>query len=91
MKGLSTWSKLTIIGRQVYSDAQTWRENCVNIRQYRKTVAEVRGTWCTKKDTRTLSSVGTRSVKMAIQKHQSSEKCIYFQTPLFVPSLNLLE
>ena len=53
-------------------------------------VAEVRGTWCTKNDTRALSPVGARGVKMAIRKHQSSEKCIYYQTPLFVPSLRLL-
>ena len=48
----------TIIGRQVYSDAQTRRVNCVNIRWYRQTVAKVRGTWCAKNDARILSSVG---------------------------------
>ena len=32
------YSKLAIIGRQVYSDAQTRRENCVNIRRYHKTL-----------------------------------------------------
>ena len=30
-----------IIGRQVYSDAQTQRENYINIRRYRWTVVEV--------------------------------------------------
>ena len=58
-------SKLAIIGRQVYSDAQTRR---VNIRRYRQTVAEVHGTWCTKNDARALFPVGARSVKMAIRK-----------------------
>ena len=52
----------------VYSDAQARRENCVNIQRYRKTVAEVPGTWCTKNDARALSPVGARSFKMAVQK-----------------------
>ena len=59
--------KLAIIGRQVYSDTQTRRENCVNIRRYHKTVAEVRGTWCTKNDARALFPVGARSDKMAVR------------------------
>ena len=62
------WSKLAIIGRQVYSDTQTRRENCVNIRRYHKTVAEVRGTRCTKNDARALFPVGARSDKMAVRK-----------------------
>ena len=44
------------------------RENCINIRRYRQTVAEVSGTWCSKSDTHALFSVGTRSVKMAVRK-----------------------
>ena len=44
------------------------RENCINIRRYRKTVAEVRGTWCTKNDAHALSPVGARSVKMVVRK-----------------------
>ena len=59
---------MTIIGRQLYSNAQTRRENCVDIRRYRKTVAEVHGTWCTKNDARSLFPVGTRSDKMAVRK-----------------------
>ena len=66
------------------------RENCIHIWRYSKTVAEVRGTWCTINDARTLSPVGARSIKMASEKHHFSEKYIYFQTPLFVPSLKLL-
>ena len=62
------YSNLAIIGRQVYSDAQTRRENCVNIWRYRQTVVEVRSTWCTKNDARALSPVGAISVKMGIQK-----------------------
>ena len=31
-------SKLAIIGQQVYLDAQTQRENCVNVWRYRRTV-----------------------------------------------------
>ena len=34
---------------------------------YRKSVAEVCGTWCTKNDTRSLFPVGARSDKMAVQ------------------------
>ena len=79
-----------MIGRQVNSDAQTRREKCVNIRRYRPSGAEVRGTWCTKNDGRTLSPVVAISVKMAVRKNRSSEKCIYFQTLLFVLSLKLL-
>ena len=59
-------SKLAIIGQQVYSDAQMRRENCVNVRRYRKTVAEVCGIWCTKNDARSFP-VGARSAKMAIR------------------------
>ena len=63
-----TQSKLAIIGRQVYSDAQTRWENCVNIRRDRQSVEEVHGTWCTKNDARALFPVGARSVKMAVRK-----------------------
>ena len=49
--------KLTIIDRQAYSDAQTRREKCVNIRWYRQTVAKVRGTCCTNNDAQALSLV----------------------------------
>ena len=63
----SLWSKLAIIGWQVYSDAQTWRKNCVNIRRYRKTVAEVCGAWCAKNDARSLFPVCARSDKMAVR------------------------
>ena len=59
--------KLAIIGRQVYSDAQTRSEKCVNIRRYRKTVAEACGIWCTKNDARSLFPVGARSAKMAVR------------------------
>ena len=83
-------SKLAIMGQQVYSDAQAWRENCVNIRRYCKTIEEVCGTRCSKNDARALSPVGIRSIKMAIRKTSIYEKCIYFQTPLFMPSLKLL-
>ena len=37
------------------------RENCVSIQQYRRTVAEVCGTWCTKNDACSLFPVGARS------------------------------
>ena len=51
----------SIIGRKVpvYSDTQTQRENCVNIRRYSKSVseAEVRGTWSTKNDARALCHI----------------------------------
>ena len=49
-------------------DAQTQRENYINIRRYCQTVEEVRGTWCTKNDARTLSPIGATSVKMAVRK-----------------------
>ena len=52
----------------MYSDTQTRRENCVNIRRYRKAVAEVRSTWCTKNDACSLFLVGARSDKMAVRK-----------------------
>ena len=63
------------------------RENCVNVWRYHRTVGEVCGTWCTKNDARSLFPVGARSDS---EIHQSSEKCIYFQTQLFVPSLKVL-
>ena len=37
-----------------------------------------------------LFPVDTRSDKMTRNENQSSDKCIYFQTPLSVPSLKLL-
>ena len=40
----------------------------INIRRYHKTVAEVRGTLCTKNDARALFPVGARSDKMAVRK-----------------------
>ena len=43
------------------------RENCVNIRRYRRTVAEVCGTWCTKNDACSLFPVGARSDEMAVR------------------------
>ena len=55
------------MGRQVYSDAETRRENCVNIRRNCRTVAEVCGTWCTKNDARSLFPVGARSDEMAVR------------------------
>ena len=44
------------------------RENCVNIRRYHNTVAEVCSTWCTKNDVRSLFPVGARSDEMAVRK-----------------------
>ena len=44
------------------------RENCIHIWRHHKTVVEIHGTWCTKNDTRALSPVGARNVKMAVQK-----------------------
>ena len=45
-------------------DVTTWSwVNLVN-----PTVAEVRGTWCTKNDARALFPVGARSDKMAVRK-----------------------
>ena len=43
------------------------RENSVNVRRYRRTVAEVCSTWCTKNDARSLFPAGARSYKMAVQ------------------------
>jgi len=37
-------------------------------RRYRKTVVEVRGTWCTKNDACVLFPVGARSDKMTVRK-----------------------
>ena len=71
------YSKLAIIGRQVYSDAQTRMENCINIWRYRQTVAEVRSTWCTKNDTRALSPVGALSVKMAVYLFSDTVVCAF--------------
>ena len=62
----------------MYSDAQTRRENCVNTRRYRKTVEEVRGTWCTKNDTRAFFAVGARSVKTAVRKTSNFGKVYLF-------------
>ena len=45
-----------------------WRQNCVNTGRYRKTVAEVCGSWCAKNDARTLFPVDTRSDKMTVRK-----------------------
>ena len=68
-----------------------WKENCVNIRRYHKTVVEVCGTWCTKNDSRLLFPNGAiEAIKWSSEIHRSSEKCIYFQTQLFVPSLKVL-
>ena len=43
------------------------RENCANIRRYRRIVAEVCGTWCTKNDACSLFPVGARSDEMAVR------------------------
>ena len=43
------------------------RENCVNIRRYRRTVTEVCSTWCTKNDACSLFPVGARSDEMAVR------------------------
>ena len=66
------------------------KENYVNVRQNCTTVAEVCSTWCTKNDTCSLLPVGPRSDNMASEIHQSSEKCIFVQTWLFVPSVKVL-
>ena len=41
-------------------------EKLCNIRRYRRTVAEVCGTWFTKNDASLLFTVGARSDKMAV-------------------------
>ena len=54
------------------------RENCVNIRQYRKTVVKVCGIWCTKNDARLLFPVGARSAKMAVRNKSIFRKVYVF-------------
>ena len=63
--------------------------NCVNVQRYRKTAAEVCGTWCTKMMPACCFLLALEAMKWPSKIHQSSEKCIYFQTRLFVPSLKV--
>ena len=82
--------KLAIIGRQVYSDAQTWRENCVNVRRYCQTVAEVRGTWCTKNDARDCLPLSlwalkwpSENIDLRISVPISRHRCLYLLRSCF--------
>ena len=66
-----------------------WRENCVNTRRYCKTVAEVRGIWCTRNDTCALFPVSAKSDKMTVQKSFNLWRTVFSDT-VVCSSLKLL-
>ena len=61
------------------------RENSVNIRRYHKTVPGV-----PKMTPAHCFLLALEAIKWPSEKHQYSEKCIYFETLLFMPSLKLV-